>query len=59
MRYHLPLVEIKDYNVMIDGRNFFTQPVKDDLITYDSTRKIAAGQGDDYTTDCLLDYPNL
>ena len=42
---------------MIDGRNFFHQPIKNDLKTYDQTRKIATGQGDDYTTECLLDYP--
>ena len=40
---------------MIDGQNFFNQPVKNNLITYDSIQKIATGQGDDYTTDCLLD----
>ena len=50
-------MEIKDYNVMIDGRNFFHQPIKNDLKTYDDIRKIATGQGDDYTTGCLLDYP--
>ena len=54
-RYYLPLVEIKDYNIMIDGRNFFYQPVKDSLITFYKIRKIATGQGDDYTS-CLLDY---
>ena len=27
-RYYIPNVEIKDYNVMIDGKNFFDQPVK-------------------------------
>ena len=41
---------------MIDGKNFFHQPIKDDKITYDNIRKIATGQGDDYTTECLLDY---
>ena len=30
-RYYLPLVEIKDYNVMTDGRNFFDQPVKNKI----------------------------
>ena len=40
---------------MIDGQNCFNQPVKNNLITYDSIQKIATGQGDDYTTDCLLD----
>ena len=34
-KYYLPVVEIKDYNVMIDGRKFFDQPVKTNLITYD------------------------
>ena len=58
-QYYLPTVEIKDYNVMIDGRNFFDQPIKNDLKTYDNIRKIATGQGDDYTTVCLLDYPYL
>ena len=42
---------------MIDGRKFFDQPIKSDLKTYDNIRKIATGQGDDYTTRCLLDYP--
>ena len=50
-------MEIKDYNVIIDGRNFFDQPLKNDLKTHDNTRKIATGQVDDYTTGCLLDYP--
>ena len=42
---------------MIDGRNFFDQPIKNDLKIYDNIRKIATGQGDDYTTGCLLGYP--
>ena len=56
-QYYLPTVEIKDYNVMIDGRNFFDQPIKNDLKTYDNTRKIATGLDDDYVTGCLIDYP--
>ena len=55
-RYYIPNVEIKDYNVMIDGKNFFDQPVKNDKVTYENIRKIATGQGDNYTTSCLLDY---
>ena len=54
--YYLPKVEIKDYNVMIDGRNFFDQPINSMTKTYENIRKIATGQGDDYTTGCLLDY---
>ena len=55
-RYYIPNVEAKDYNVMIDGKNFFDRPVKNDKVTYEKIRKIAAGQGDDYTTGSLLDY---
>ena len=55
-RHNLLNIEIKDYNVMIDGKNFFDQPIKNDKITYENIRKIATGQGDDYTTGCLLDY---
>ena len=49
-------MEIKDYNVMIDGQNFFDEPVKNNLRTYGSITKIATGQGDDYKTGCLSDY---
>ena len=55
-RYYLPNVEINYYNVMIDGKNFFDQPVKNDKITYEKITKIAIDQGDYYTTDWLLDY---
>ena len=41
---------------MVNGKIFFDQPIKNNKITYDNIRKIATGQGDDYTTDCLLDY---
>ena len=46
---------MKNYNAIIDGKNFFDQQVRNSLITYDSIQKIATGQGDDYTTGCLLD----
>ena len=41
---------------MIDGQNFFNQPVRNNLRTFDNIWKIAIGLGDDYTTGCLLDY---
>ena len=55
-RYYIPNAEIKDYNVMIDGKNFSDQPAKNNKVTYENIRKIATGQGDDYTTGCLSDY---
>ena len=39
-QYYLPTVKIKDYNIMIDGRNFLNKPIKNDLKTHDSIRKI-------------------
>ena len=54
--YYLPNVEMKDYNFVINGINFFDQPIKNNKLTYENIRKIAIGQGDDYTTGCLLDY---
>ena len=55
-QYYLPTVEIKDYNIMINGENFFHQPIKNNKVTYENIRKIAIGQGDDHTTGCLLGY---
>ena len=55
-RYYLPNVEIKDYNVMIDAKIFFWSTGKKNKVKYENNIKIATGQGDDYTTACLLDY---
>ena len=41
---------------MIDGKNFFDQPINNMIKTYENIKKITIGQGDDYTTGCLLDY---
>ena len=55
LKDNLPNVDIKDYNVMIDRKNFFNQPVTKNEITYENI-KIATGQGADYTIGGLLDY---
>ena len=52
----LPRVDITNYNVLIDARNFYDQPINDQIKKYDGIRKIETGKGDDYTTGCLLDY---
>ena len=54
--HYLAKVEIKDCNVMIDGRNVFSQPIDSMSKTYENIRKVAIGHGDDYTTGCILDY---
>ena len=53
-----PTVEMKDYDVIADVRNFFDQFIRNSIKVCE-IRKIATGQGDDYTTDCLNDYPYL
>ena len=55
IKYFLPRVVITDYNVLIDGRNFFDQPINDQFKKYDEIRKFATGKGDDYITGCFLD----
>ena len=55
-KYFLPRVDITNYNVLIHGRNFYDQPINDLVKQNDEIRKTATGQGDDYTTGCLLDY---
>ena len=52
----LPRIKIKNYNIEIDGRNFYDQPTDDIIKQYDEVRKVSTGQGDDYTTGCLLDF---
>ena len=55
-KYILPRGEINYYNILIDGINFYDQPINDLIKQYDDVRKVSTGQGDNYTTGCLLDY---
>ena len=55
-KYFLPRGEIKNYNVLIDGRNFYDQTINDLIKQYDEVREVSTGHGDDYTTGSLLDY---
>ena len=54
-KYLLPRVKIENYNIEIDGRNFYDQPINDLIKQYNEVRNVSTGQGDDYTTGCLLD----
>ena len=54
-KYFVPRVDVTSYNVLIDGRNFYNQPIDDSIRKYDEIRKIATGKGDNYATGCLLD----
>ena len=55
-KYLFPRGETNNYNVLIDGRNFYDQPVNDLIKQYDEVRKVSTGCGDDYTAGSLLDY---
>ena len=55
-KYFLWRADVTNYNVLIDGRNFYDQSVNHLVKQYDEITKIATGQGDDYRTGCLLDY---
>ena len=50
-------MQIKDYNVVTDGRNFFDRSIRKYLEIYDNIGQRVIGQGNEYTTGCLLDYP--
>ena len=55
-KYFLPRLKIRNYNIEIDGRNFFDQSINELIKQYDEVRKISTGQGNDYTTGYLLDF---
>ena len=55
-KYFLPRVRIEKYNIEIDGRNFYDQPINHSIKQYDLVKKVITGQREDYTTDCLLGF---
>ena len=55
-KYYLPIIDLKKYNVIIDGRNFYDNPIESDIEKYRELKKVMIGKGEDYTTGYLLDY---
>ena len=55
-KYYLPRIDFKKYNVIIDGRNFYDNPIESDIEKYRELKKVMTGKGEDYTTGSLLDY---
>ena len=41
--YFFPRVKIENYNIEVDGRNFYDQPINDLIKQYDEVRKISTG----------------
>ena len=56
-KYYLPRIDLEKYNVIIDGRNFYDNPVESDIEKYRELKKVMIGKGEDYnTTGSLLDF---
>ena len=55
-KYYLPRIDLNKYNVIIDGRYFYDNPIKSNIEKYRELKKVMIGKGEDYTTGSLLDY---
>ena len=55
-KYYLSRIDLEKYNVIIDGRNFYDNPIESDIEKYRELKKVMIGQGEDYTTGSLLDF---
>ena len=55
-KYYLPRNDLNKYNVIIDGRNIYDNPIQSDIEKYRELKKVMIGKGKDYTTGSLLDY---
>ena len=55
-KYYLPRISLSKYNVIIDGRNFYDNPIESDIGKYRELKKVIIGKEEDYTTGSLLDY---
>ena len=54
-KYYLPRIDLEKSNVIIDGRNFYDNPIETDIEKYRELKKVMIGKGEDYTTGFLLD----
>ena len=55
-KYYLPKGIIKNYNVIINGKDFYNQSIDSDTKRYNEIRKLTTGQDEYFTSGCLLDY---
>ena len=55
-KYYLPRIDLEKYNVIIDGRNFYDNPIESDIEKYTELKKVMIGKGEDYTAGSLLDF---
>ena len=55
-KYYLPRIDLEKYNVVIDGRNCYDNPIESDFEKYRELKKVMIGKGEDYTMGSLLDF---
>ena len=55
-KYYLPRISLNKYNVIIDERNFYDNPIESDIGKYRELKKVMIGKAEDYTTGPLLDF---
>ena len=55
-KYYLPRINLEKYNVIIDGRNFYDNPIESDIEKSRELKKVMIGKEEDYTTGSLLDF---
>ena len=54
-KYYLPRIDLNKY-VIIDGRNFYDNPIESDIEKYRELKKVMIGKGEDYTKGSSLDF---
>ena len=52
-KYYLPRIDLNKYNVIVDGRNFYDNPIESDIEKYRELKKVMIGKGEDYTTGAV------
>ena len=55
-KFYLPRIDLEKYKVIIDGRNFYDNPIESDIEKYRELKKVMIGKGEDYTMGSLLDF---
>ena len=55
-KYYLRRIDLEKYNIIIDGRNFYDNPIESDMEKYRELKKVMIGKREDYTTGSLLDF---
>ena len=55
-KYYLPRIDLEEYNVIIDERHFYDNPIESGIEKYRELKKVTIGKGEDYTTGSLLDF---